>query len=288
MNKNKILLISLIALCLSAQSHAERAKKTAKMMFKQAVASPSVPGISVAVADNKGGHWAKGFGYANVENKVSMSKKTKLRIGSIAKVITSAGLMRLYEQEKIDHNADIRDLVTLWPDKHPTITLNHLTSHTSGIRHYQSYAEFFSNLAYESTSDALSIFKDDDLLFTPGTNFRYSTFGWTLISAVMEQADGQKNFKDIITDEVLIPLELNNTTFDDNEPLISHRQASYSYFDGQLHNSPEVNNSYKYAGGGFLSTPSDVVKLALAHTHSNYLQADTLALMLQKSKKHFF
>ena len=285
MNKNILLVLTLVLAGFSANSHAHHARKLAKNLYKEAVASPAVPGISVAVADNTGLKWSKGFGYADLENKVPMTAKTKLRIGSIAKVITAAGLMRLYEQGKINLNTDIRELVTAWPDKHEPITLNHLTSHTSGIRHYASYAEFFSNVPYETTTEALNIFKDDNLLFSPGSDFRYTTFGWTLIGAVMEQADGQKTFKDIISEQVLTPLKLENTTFDDKTPLISHRQRPYSYYDGQLHNSPQVDSSYKYAGGGFLSTPNDIVSFALAHLRTDYLQNNTLAKMFTKSQR---
>ena len=285
MNKYLTFLLVITLLNLSNSAVAKKPSRVAKNMFKTAVAASSVPGISVAVADKSGLLWAKGFGFADLENNIAMKPQTKLRIGSIAKVITAAGLMRLYEQGKIDLDADIRYLVSAWPDKHQAISLNHLTSHTSGIRHYQSYAEYLANIEYETTTAALDIFKDDPLLFTPGSNFKYSTFGWTLVSAAMEQADGQKTFKKIIQSQVLEPLNMANTTFDDNSPLISHRQRPYSFANGQLINSPEVNSSYKYAGGGFLSTPSDVVTFAMAHTHTDYLNAETLALLFKDTER---
>jgi len=68
---------------------------TATEMFEESVASSSVPGISVAVADKAGIRWAKGFGFANLEHKVPMTVQTKMRIGSVAKVITTAALMKV-------------------------------------------------------------------------------------------------------------------------------------------------------------------------------------------------
>jgi serine beta-lactamase-like protein LACTB len=217
---------------------------------------------------------------------VPMTKETKLRIGSVAKVITTAALMKLYEQGKVNLDSNIRDLVIEWPKKHKNITLNHLTSHTSGIRHYKhshTEDESLSNIKYKNTIDALNIFKDDPLKFTPGTEFSYSTYGWTLISAVMEKAT-RKDFKAIIFDEVIAPLNLDNTTFDESDVLIKNRQRPYTYSHGQLYNSQEVDVSYKYAGGGFLSTPSDIVNFAIAHTKFSFLKEDTLNMMFKNTK----
>lgn len=286
----KIIFLFLVLVLFSINSFAEIQSEKEKLVaiFEQAVLSESVPGISVAVANKTGILWAEGFGYSDIENKVLMNKLTKLRIGSVAKVITSAALMRLYEQGKINFYADVRDLVPEWPKKHDKIILKQLTSHTSGIRHYNhasynSAEEFLSNVQYDNTLSALNIFKNDALKFTPGSQFSYSTYAWTLISAVMEKAQKGKSFKQIVQDEVFLPLKLANTTFDDNDVLISHRQRAYSYHHGRLINSPEVNASYKYAGGGFLATPSDVVTFAMAHTRTDYLKAETLAMMFEKS-----
>lgn len=284
MNIVKKLPVVCLLVLVSGISHAHNAAHNAKKMFKEVASLDSVPGISAAYADINGIKWAKGFGYADIEKKVKMKANTKLRIGSIAKVITAAGLMRMYEQGSINFTSDIRELIHEWPEKHAAINLSHLVSHTSGIRHYISYAEFFSNVEYTSSIDALSIFSDDELLFTPGSDFGYSTFGWTLVSAVMERADNNRNFKNIIREEVLAPLEMDNTDFDDNAPIITNRQSSYSYYDEQLQNSPEVNQSYKYAGGGFLSTPSDVVKFAMAHVRDGYLNEHSLNMLFSKSE----
>jgi serine beta-lactamase-like protein LACTB len=139
MNNHKLLLFIVSLILFTGTSHALQTEKRAISMFEKAVSSPSVPGLSVAVADRNGIVWSKGFGYSDIENMVPMTKETKLRIGSVAKVITTAALMRLYEQGKVNLDSDIRELVTEWPKKHKNITLNHLTSHTSGIRHYKHF-----------------------------------------------------------------------------------------------------------------------------------------------------
>ena len=267
----------------SFTGYADQVEKMANNLFEKAVSSPSVPGINVAVADKMGIRWAKGFGYADLEHMVPMTPATKMRIGSVAKVITTAALMRLYDKGLIDFNRNIRGYVPEWPEQHADINLNQLVSHTSGIRHYKR-GEFLNNGDYHSTISALDIFKNDDLLFTPGSKFSYSTYGWTLISAAMERAAGDIPFKRLIHEQVLKPLNLKNTTFDDNGAIISNRQSSYTLSSNVLVNSPEVFSSYKYAGGGFLATPSDVSMFAMAHTNKDYLKSKTLVKMFTQQK----
>ena len=134
----------------------------ASAMFEEATASPTVPGISVAIAGKDGVIWSKGFGWADIENRVAMSTRTKMRIGSVAKPFTAAALMRLYDQGKIELDIDVRTYVPAWPEKHASITLRQLASHTSGIRHYEN-DEFMSNRKYPTVIDSLDIFKESPL-----------------------------------------------------------------------------------------------------------------------------
>ncbi|MFT5520056.1 MAG: serine beta-lactamase-like protein LACTB [Enterobacterales bacterium] len=280
-----IWLIAQISLC--SVIIADKASVTtidlAMNLFTEAASSESVPGISLAVADQSGLVWAQGFGYADIEKKIPMTRETKLRIGSVAKVFTATALMRLLEQGKIDLNADVRETVKEWPKKHKKITLKQLTNHTSGIRHYKGN-EFLSTVEYPDSVTSLNIFKNDNLLYDPGTDHSYSTYGWTLVSAVMEKTMGQ-SFGQIMSEQVFVPLKMTNTVLDQASVNISNRQTSYTFSNNKLNVSTYVNNSNKYAGGGILSSPSDVVTFAMAHTNPGYLKAGTLEMMLTKQVK---
>ncbi|WP_444943906.1 serine hydrolase domain-containing protein [Microbulbifer sp. ZKSA006] len=264
-------------LCAALQAaNAESHVNSLNDIFEEAVSEESVPGVSVAVGENGHVRWAKGYGFADLEAKVPMTRRTKLRIASISKVITTAALMRLKEQGALELDEYVGPLVEAWPDSHADISFRQITNHTSGIRYYSSEEEMLLNVEYSSTAEALDIFKNDDLLFYPGTDFGYSTYAWTLLAAAMESASGSE-FKTLVQEEVFVPLKLKNSTFDENSPIIPHRQRAYSYWGGTLINSPEVNSSYKYAGGGMLSTPSDLVKFALSHLDERYLSAESIS-----------
>lgn len=252
----------------------------ADALFQEAVASPTVPGISVAIAGSEGVIWARGFGWADLESKVPMSTRTKMRIGSVAKPFTAAALMRLYEQGKIDLDADVRTYVPAWPASHPVITLRQLTSHTSGIRHYED-DEFLSNRNYPTIIDSLDIFKDSPLKFEPGTDQAYSTYAWTLVSAAIEGADSGRSFGDIMRQEVFAPIGMQDSALDVQSEIIPNRQRPYTVVDGELRNAPQTDHSYKWGGGGFIASSSDVARFAMAHLDGKFLKPETVALMFQ-------
>ncbi|MGQ8364310.1 serine hydrolase domain-containing protein [Glaciecola sp. 1036] len=253
--------------------------------FETAVTHEHVPGITVAVGGPEGVVYAKGFGFADLENSLPMTTEHKVRIGSVSKLIATAGLMRLYDQGKVDLDKPVIEYAPAWSQDKPALSLRQLTSHTAGIRHYKAGAdEFLLNKNFTSINESLTLFKDDPLLFTPGEKFTYSTFAWTLVSAAMEGADNKRNFTQIIQQEVFEPLGLKDTSFDDQYEIISHRAQPYSVYQDKLFNSPQTDHSYKWAGGGFISTPSDVVRFAVAHLQNDYLKPETVNLMFTPAK----
>jgi serine beta-lactamase-like protein LACTB len=206
---------------------------TINPLFSKAVSGERVPGISAAIADKDGVVWAKGYGYADLENQVSMTNQHKMRIGSIAKLITAAGMMRLHEQGKLSLDTPITEYVDVWPKRHAPISLRQLAAHTAGVRSYKDNAEFILNRHFSDTVSSLSLFKDDPLLFQPGTASKYSTFAYSLIAAAMEGADKNRDFKQIIQQEVFNPLVMQNSIFDDQADIIALRKRPYVVRDGK-------------------------------------------------------
>ncbi|EJW84171.1 hypothetical protein WUBG_04918 [Wuchereria bancrofti] len=128
-------------------------------------------------------------------------------------------------------------------------------------------SEFFSNIHYECVKDALEIFKHDELVAEPGSKFQYTTHGFTLLSAALEKAANER-YVDQITN-LFRELGMNHSYLDLNFPLITNR-ARYYYRDPdhKLKNVPEVDNSGKWAGGGLLSTVTDLLIFANAMLYS--------------------
>jgi serine beta-lactamase-like protein LACTB len=261
----------------------ESINKQLESDFQQLADNPLVPGLSVAVADKSGIIWADAYGFADLENKVALTTEHKLRIGSISKPMASAAMMRLVEKGKVDINVPIANSVVYWPKSHPPISLRQIASHTSGIRNYGAKKEFFFNRPYKTTIESVSIFKDDPLLFEPGSEFSYSTLSWALLTAVLESNDSSADFRTIMQREVFDPLKLQNTAFDDQYKLIDNRPRPYVVRGQKLTNARQTDHSYKWAGGGFVSTPSDVSRFAIAHLDNGYLKSETVQEMFTEA-----
>lgn len=235
-------------------------------------------GFSVAVAVNGRLVWTQGYGFADLEQKVPVTPITKFRIGSVSKSLTAAAVARLVQEGKLDVDTPVQRYVPTFPDKGVVITTREVGGHLAGIRHYRD--DDFENCAhYKNVVDALDVFKNDPLIAPPGTKFSYSSYGFNLISAVVRGAAGE-SFRKYMHDDVFEPLGMKNTTPDEEDTLVPNRARFYVYEkDGTYRNAPLTDNSYKWAGGGFLSTPSDLVTFGSAMLHSDFLNDDSRKLL---------
>ena len=242
----------------------------ARALVRADLAERGYPGIAIAVAVDQETVWSEGFGYADLEQRVPMRPSVKFRIGSISKSLTAAAVATLVEEGRLDLDAPIQRYVPSFPEKAYPITTRQLGGHLGGIRHYNGNENFIRD-PFPTVLDALSIFEDDPLLHEPGTAFSYTSYGFNLISAVVAGASGRP-FLDVMRDTVFRPLGMADTVADFVTSIIPQRTRYYVRDDDRhLVNAPWVNNSYKWAGGGFLSTTEDVLRFANAHLADEYL-----------------
>lgn len=223
------------------------------------LAERHVPGAAVAVS--RGGRilWSEAFGYANLEHRVPATPATRFRIGSISKSLTGVALAQLAESGRLDLDAPVQRYAPTFPEKEHPITPRQLAGHLSGLPHYTA-ADVVNTVRYSSVTDALRKFADRPLLFRPGERFSYSSFGWNLLSVVVEGASGEE-FLTYMRRHVFEPLGMTRTTADRYDDIIDGRTAFYGVKpDGTAINAPAVDNSDVWAGGGFLSTAEDLVR----------------------------
>jgi len=226
---------------------------------------------------------SEGFGYGNLEQQTPVyPDKTRFRIGSISKALTAAGLGVLIEQGKIDLDDPVQKYVPDFPAKKYPVTVRQVAGHLAGIRHYNG-DEFMSSKHYETVSEGLDIFKNDTLLFEPGTKYSYSSYGFNLLSAVMEGDSGEE-FLQYMKNHVFDPLKMTQTVPEYHDSIIFNRSGCYTTENGNDVNTPYVDNSYKWAGGGFLSTSEDLVTFGNAMLN-NILFSEAVTKELTTSQK---
>ena len=246
--------------------------------------APKIPGLQVAVAVDGKLVWSEVFGYADVARHARVTRTTMFRIGSVSKPLTSIAVAQLVLGGKLDLDAPVQRYVPSFPQKPWPVTTRELAGHLAGIRHYQG-DEFRSNRPYPSVTAGLAIFENDTLLFEPGTRFAYSSYGFNLVSAVIEGASGE-NFLAYMGAHVIRPLGLTHTAPDHVDSLIPDRTTFYDpdTVHGGCQVSPPVDNSYKWAGGGFLSSAEDLVRFGSALLQPGFLPQSSLDLLFTSQK----
>jgi CubicO group peptidase (beta-lactamase class C family) len=258
------------------------ARANADQQAKEWIAR-GIPGLSLTVAVDGKIVYSEGFGYADLEERVSAWPTTKFRIGSISKPLTATALVQLVEAGKLDLDAPVQKYVPSFPDKGAVITTRMLAGHLGGIRHYKG-DEFQIQRHYANVLDGLKIFEDDPLVSPPGTKFNYSSYGYNLLSAVVESASGE-NFLAYMQKHVFDAMGLAHTAADLNAQIVEQRSRFYEKEkDGTLENAPYVDNSYKWAGGGFLSTSEDLVRFGSLLLQPGFLKAESLKLLFTSQK----
>jgi CubicO group peptidase (beta-lactamase class C family) len=242
------------------------------------------PGLSAAVAVGGRIVFSTGVGLADLEHLVPAGPATVYNIGSISKIHAAIAVMQLVEQGRVGLDDEVRRHVPEFPDKGVPLTVRQVMTHTSGIRHYRD-DEFADTPGREnvrpiaSYSAALALFKDDPLLFQPGAFYSYSSYAVNLLQGVVESAGG-RGFEDYLRERVWEPAGLTDTQFDVPERVVRGRARSYVVEGGPARNSPYGDITYKFAGGGMLSSVEDLVRLASAFNRGRLLKPETRAVML--------
>ncbi|MAL18159.1 MAG: hypothetical protein CL670_01750 [Balneola sp.] len=239
-----------------------------------------IPGMSVTVYRDDEIIWSRGFGFSDLSTRTPVSPdETLFRVGSVSKTYTAAAVGLLVLQGEMELNQSIHTYVPNFPEKKYDFTVEEVAGHLAGFRHYRDN-EFMSTVRYNTVTAGLEIFKEDTLLFEPGTSYSYSSYGWNLVSAAIEGASGEE-FIPFMETEVFQALEMNNTMPDYAYRDIPSRTKFYTYVDGENEEAPYVDNSYKWAGGGFLSTTEDMIKFGKAHLSTNFLDQQTLDKLME-------
>jgi serine beta-lactamase-like protein LACTB, mitochondrial len=269
----------LLSAALSAQpakSVSDRDPSVLARLSDDARVGLGVPGLSAAVAAGETVVWAQGFGHADLEQGVPVRAETVFRIASISKPITATAIMQLVERGLVSIDDPIQRYVPTFPRKpQGEIRLRHLLTHTSGIRHYRG-DEFNLNDYYPTLERAMAVFKDDPLEFAPGERYLYSTYGYNLLAGVVEAAAGT-SFDDYLRAHIFTPAGMTSTFLERPQEIVRYRARHYVRGPSPFTwlNAPYVDLSVKWAGGGIISTASDLLRFDLALNAGRLLRQDT-------------
>lgn len=219
-----------------------------------------LPGAQIAVMSNGELVWSENFGFANLEKGKPVNANTLFRMASVSKILTAAAVGKLVEEKNLDLDKPVIHYLPSLPADYKDITTRHLVSHQSGIRHYYGIDPSSKTKHYNHPQDAMKEFIHAPLLFEPGTDVEYSTYGWTVIEAIIEQISG-KPFLSYMKDEIWKPLGMQNTFGDIPGARINDVTAFYirDSPEGNWKEAPDEDLSFSWAGAGLLSNANDLV-----------------------------
>jgi CubicO group peptidase (beta-lactamase class C family) len=269
-----------------AQSGQLTTEKRAQMetTISRFMAANSIPGVSVAIVENGAQEWSAGFGTADLETFVPATTHTLYRLASISKSITATAALLLWQQGKLDLDAPVQKYCPAFPQKETPITTRELLGHLGGIRHYKSDSqndpEVGNTKHFANPIQAgLDFFKGDPLVAKPGTEFHYSTQGFTVVGCAIEGASGE-NYVDYVRESVLRPAGMTHTVVDDRMAIVPFRTRFYSKdSSGAITNADFLDSSYKIPGGGWLSSADDMAQFEVAMLHDRVVARSTRDLM---------
>ncbi len=213
----------------------------------------------------KGEHiiYENAFGLANREWNILNTIDTKFLAGSIGKSFTAFMTLILVNDGVIDLNATINKYIPGYsgPGKNKA-TIHQMLTHTSGIPDHGAIPNLSKKLVRWSYNNDqyLTLIKDLDLKFEPGTGFAYSGIAYNLLAIICEKVT-KKDFADLLNDRIFIPLGMKNTKHDKNLDIDVKRAYGYEYhlLEGYM-NPSYIDMSLIKGSGGILTTVEDLAK----------------------------
>ena len=259
MKKSILLLVASVFFisCNTTDTATQQKINAAKEVAEKFLKSEQIPGMAISVSQKGKMIWSEGFGYADLAAKKKVDPSTtQFRVASISKTLTALAMAKLVDDNKLDFDASLYTYVPDFPKKKFDFTVRQVGGHIAGIRHYNGN-EFLMNKKM-NIIEGLDVFKNDSLLFKPGTNYKYSTYGWNLLSVVVQNAAGE-DYNEYMKKVVFSPLHMKNTSLGYSDREMPNRTLFYVKENGEIKIGPTVSNEFKAAGGGFISTSEDLI-----------------------------
>ena len=167
---------------------------------------------------------------ANLEYGIPITTQTKFHVASLSKQFTAFLILKLEDEGLLSLQVDVRKYIPELPDYGHKLTINHLLTHTSGLRDQWRLLEM-AGWRLDDVIKTEQVFKlivnQKELNFEPGKKTKYSNSGYTLSAIIVERLTN-KTFAEYAKEVIFDPLHMNDSFFyDDHEVMIPNRAYSY-------------------------------------------------------------
>lgn len=231
-----------------------------------------IPGLSLAIIQDGKILKAQSYGFIDKDGKVPVTTNTLFQAGSVSKSVAAMGALYLVEQNKLSLDENVNVKLESWkvPDNEFTndkkVTLRGILSHTTGltVHGFPGYAVGAKIPSVVQILDGTAPANTPPVRvdFVPGSRWRYSGGGYTVMQQLMEDATGAV-FPEFMKSNVLSPLGMKNSTYQQPLPPELAKLTATGHYnnrklvEGRWHIYPEM------AAAGLWTTPSDLARFAI-------------------------
>lgn len=242
----------LLGLVAAASAHAQ--DKTASIDRIFSWVKPGSPGCVAAASHNGALVVNRAYGLADLERNVPLTVDSVFDAASIRKQFVAAAILLLVEEKRLALTDDVRTYIPELPDYGRTITLDHMLSHTSGLRDWTGLRNFNSG----SEPAMPMILRQRALDFAPGEEWAYSNSGYVLLTEIVARRSGMP-FSEFARTRLFEPLGMTSTTYvDDLRQVVKNRALAFEPQGAGWRMDMLIDNE-RGGGGALFSTASDLV-----------------------------
>jgi CubicO group peptidase (beta-lactamase class C family) len=246
------------ALLAGAPAHAQDVAGEIDRMFSWA--TQSSPGCGVGISQNGRVLVDRVYGMANLERGVALTPETPFDIGSVTKQFVAASVLLLADEGRLSLSDDVRKHVPELPDYGQVITIDHLLTHTSGIRDWV----WLASVAENRESPLPLILRQRGLNFAPGEEWSYSNSGYELLREIVARVSGQP-LAEFMRARLFEPLGMRSTRYAKDVREVPNGAAAYEQEGEQW--KPDMLLGNARGGGAVFSTAGDLLTWNDALTH---------------------
>ncbi len=256
----------------------------ADALLQRNIEKHGMVGLAAGIYKNGKVLWKNGVGYRDREAKLTADYQMLNRTASISKPMTAIAILQLYEQNKLGLDDPVQKYLPYFPEKKQgTITIRHLLHHISGMGAYQKRKHAFSIKNYPTLRDAMGVFMNRKLLSKPGEAYHYTTYGYVVLGAIIEQASGM-SYRDYMKKNIWDKAGMTHTDVEvfgqsyQNKSKLYRRKRK-----GDIIEDKNTDLSIKVPGGGIQSTVGDLLKFGQAILEHKLIKPATFQMMITPS-----
>ncbi len=218
-------------------------------------------------------------GYANLQHHAPITKLTQFNVGSVAKLFTAVGILKLHDEGKLNIYNTVGQYLPDYPNEkiRESVYIHQLLSHTSGVAKVLSTDILEkANNKYQSLDDYVSLIIDKPLEFEPGNKYIYSGGGYILLGLIIE-AVAHKSYYEFMQEDVFGVAGMNQTEDLNIEELNRYFADGYTSY---LTDETKLKKNDYYLtkttpADVYYTTAEDLLKFSSAMTNGTLLKTKT-------------